>query len=111
MMFVEVFYQGPNFIISEYEGDYALENGKVCRVEKWMADILFQKGYAKKQKISRVCRFRWEERGREMYCIKDVLRNSEARMIGFMPANLKGLILGVKKKVGHKGIENKNEDE
>ena len=44
MNLVDIFYLGPEHIVSGYNGDYRLSPGKVT-VESWIADILFYHGY------------------------------------------------------------------
>ena len=44
MNLVDIFYLGPEHIVSGYHGDYKLSPGKVT-VESWMAEILFDHGY------------------------------------------------------------------
>ena len=44
MNLVDIFYLGPEHIVSGYNGDYKLSPGKVT-VESWMAEILFDHGY------------------------------------------------------------------
>ena len=43
MTYTDIFYLGPEHIVSGYNGDYRLSPGKVT-VESWMADILFYHG-------------------------------------------------------------------
>ena len=44
MNLVDIFYLGPEHIVSGYYGDYKLSPGRI-RVESWMAEILFAHGY------------------------------------------------------------------
>ena len=44
MNLVDIFYLGPERIVSGFYGDYRLSPGKVT-VESWMADILINHGY------------------------------------------------------------------
>ena len=44
MNLVDIFYLGPEHIVSGYHGDYRLSPGRVT-VESWMAEILFDHGY------------------------------------------------------------------
>ena len=44
MTYTDIFYLGPEYIVSGYYGDYKLSPGRI-RVESWMAEILFDHGY------------------------------------------------------------------
>jgi hypothetical protein len=44
MNYTDIFYLGPEHIVSGYYGDYRLSPGRI-RVESWMADILINHGY------------------------------------------------------------------
>ena len=44
MIYTDIFYLGPEHIVSGYHGDYRLSPGRI-RVESWMAEILFDHGY------------------------------------------------------------------
>lgn len=44
MTYTDIFYLGPEHIVSGYYGDYRLSPGRI-RIESWMAEILFDHGY------------------------------------------------------------------
>ena len=44
MTYTDIFYLGPEHIVSGFYGDYRLSPGRI-RVESWMAEILFDHGY------------------------------------------------------------------
>ena len=44
MTYTDIFYLGPEHIVSGYHGDYRLSPGRIT-VESWMAEILFDHGY------------------------------------------------------------------
>ncbi len=44
MTYTDIFYLGPEHIVSSFYGDYRLSPGRI-RVESWMAEILFDHGY------------------------------------------------------------------
>ena len=44
MNLIDIFYLGPEHIVSGFYGDYRLSPGRIT-VESWMADILFYHGY------------------------------------------------------------------
>ena len=44
MTYTDIFYLGPEHIVSGFYGDYRLSPGRI-RVESWMADILINHGY------------------------------------------------------------------
>ena len=41
MTYTDIFYLGPEHIVSSFYGDYRLSPGRI-RVESWMADILIE---------------------------------------------------------------------
>ena len=69
MNLVDIFYLGPEHIVSGYHGDYRLSPGRVT-VESWMAEILFDHGYCLSLK---------QAKGDESYERRNTKRNRKGR--------------------------------
>ena len=69
MNLVDIFYLGPEHIVSGYNGDYKLSPGRI-RVESWIADILFYHGYCLSVK---------QTKGDESYERRNTKRNKKGR--------------------------------